>query len=150
MKKTITILVLMLISGWANAAFDGGAGTLVSPYQVSTAAQLDDVRNNLSSYFIQTADIDLITYATGIGWVPIGNATTKFTGSYDGGGHKIKHLFINHGGTTDGDYSALFGYINAATIKNIGVECNVTCFELALCSWAFIGDNTLFRAIWCF
>ncbi len=126
MKKTITILVLMLISGWANAAFDGGAGTLVSPYQVSTAAQLDDVRNNLSSYFIQTADIDLITYATGIGWVPIGNATTKFTGSYDGGGHKIKHLFINHGGTTDGDYSALFGYINAATIKNIGVECNVT------------------------
>ncbi|MFZ4414047.1 MAG: hypothetical protein ACOYOV_13265 [Bacteroidales bacterium] len=126
MKKTITILVLMLVSGWANAAFDGGDGSIGSPYQVSTAAQLNDVRNFLSSYFTQTADIDLITYISGFGWVPIGNATTKFTGNYDGGGHKIKHLFINHGGTVDGDYSGLFGWISSATIKNLGVECNIT------------------------
>jgi hypothetical protein len=124
MKKTITMLIFLLVCGWANAAFDGGDGSAGNPYQVSTAAQLNDVRNFLSSYFIQTADIDLIAYATTPGWVPIGDATTKFTGNYDGGGHKIKHLFINLTGVAD--YNGLFGYISLATVKNLGVDCNIT------------------------
>ena len=125
MKKTITTLVFLLICGWVSAAFDGGDGTSGNPYQVSTAAQLNDVRNFLSSYFIQTADIDLIAFTTGEGWVPIGNSTTKFTGNYDGSEHKIKHLYI-YRITSTGDYSGLFGWINGATIKNLGVECNIS------------------------
>jgi hypothetical protein len=126
MKKTFAILVLLLVYGYVNAAIDGGNGTSGDPYKVSIATQLNDVRNFLSSYFIQTADIDLIVYTTGEGWVPVGNATAKFTGNYDGGGHKIKHLFINRGGVIAGDYSGLFGWISVATIKNLGIDCNIT------------------------
>ncbi|MEI6750414.1 MAG: choice-of-anchor Q domain-containing protein, partial [Bacteroidota bacterium] len=122
MKKSFLIFFLILLSGWARAAFDDGDGTSSDPYLVSTAAQLNDVRNYLSSYFLQTADIDLSAYSTDPGWVPIGDATTKFTGSYDGGGHKIKKLYINRTGV---QYQGLFGYTSSATIKNLGVEVNI-------------------------
>ena len=78
--------------------FAGGDGTEGNPYQVSTAEQLDNVRNYLDAYFIQTADIDLTEataeggtfYNDGSGWSPIGtNRNTPFAGSYDGGGHRI-------------------------------------------------------------
>ena len=34
-----------------------------------------------------------------LGFSPIGNSTTKFTGSYDGGGYTIDNLFINRPST---------------------------------------------------
>ena len=39
--------------------FDGGNGEEGTPYYVSTPEQLNEVRNNLDAYFIQTNDIDL-------------------------------------------------------------------------------------------
>jgi hypothetical protein len=41
------------------AQFGGGAGTSGSPYQVANIYHLYNVRDYLSAYFIQTADIDL-------------------------------------------------------------------------------------------
>jgi hypothetical protein len=52
------------------------------------------------------------------GFAPIGNSSTDFTGSYDGGGYTIDNLYIYRPST---DYIALFGYTNDATITNIGV-----------------------------
>ena len=50
--------------------------------------------------------------------VPIGNSSTKFSGTFDGKNHKISNF------KTSGQYSGLFGYVNGATIQNLTV--NVT------------------------
>ena len=51
------------------------------------------------------------------GWLPIGNDVTPFTGNFNGAGHKITGLWINR----TGDYIGLFGFIDGAVIKNVGV-----------------------------
>lgn len=50
--------------------------------------------------------------------VPIGNSSTKFSGTFDGKNHTISNL------KTSGQYSGLFGYVDGATIQNLTV--NVT------------------------
>ena len=45
----------------AQAPFEG-EGTAENPYRISTAAELNEVRNYLDKHFIQTADIDLTEY----------------------------------------------------------------------------------------
>lgn len=48
--------------------------------------------------------------------VPIGNSSTKFSGTFDGKNHTISNL------KTSGQYSGLFGYVNGATIQNLTVN----------------------------
>ncbi|MFA5498596.1 MAG: T9SS type A sorting domain-containing protein [Candidatus Cloacimonadia bacterium] len=50
------------------------------------------------------------------GWIPIGNETTKFTGSYNGGGYTITGLFINR---PEISYQGLFGYIDGGEVSNL-------------------------------
>ena len=57
-------------------------------------------------------------YATLEQSVPIGNSSTKFSGTFDGKNHTISNF------KTSGQYSGLFGYVNGATIQNLTV--NVT------------------------
>lgn len=57
-------------------------------------------------------------YATSAQSVPIGNSSTKFSGTFDGKNHTISNF------KTSGQYSGLFGYVNGATIQNLTV--NVT------------------------
>ena len=120
-KKISLFLGFMLIIGLAmNSsslfAFAGGDGSSGNPYHVSNAIELNDVRNYLSSYFIQTADIDLDVspYNIGDGWNPIGT----FRGSYNGQVYTISNLYINRSTT---DNIGLFGYTSGATIQNLGV-----------------------------
>ena len=87
-------------------------------------------------YFIQTADIDAsetqywddsdddidgddyndANDGTGTGsnegFMPIGNSTTEFAGSYDGQGYSISNLYIDRSST---DYVGLFGWIESYT-----------------------------------
>ncbi|MEQ8524130.1 T9SS type A sorting domain-containing protein [Gracilimonas sp.] len=99
------------------AQFAGGSGTPGDPYLVATAAQLNEVRNHLTSHFIQTADIDLggddpagDFYNSGLGWVPIGQFNNEFEGSYNGDGYKITGLYMQRIGA--GVRAGLFGYID--------------------------------------
>lgn len=119
MKKAVIIIIMFNWSIGVYAQFAGGDGSPGSPYQVTNAAQLNSVRDNMSSHFIQTADIDLnvAPYNTGSGWAPIGNSSTVFTGYYDGGGHTISNLFVY----LDDGYAGLFGRISGATITKLGV-----------------------------
>jgi hypothetical protein len=83
--------------------------------------------------YLQTADIELtsadfeeggVFYNEGTGYEPIGNNTTNFTGSYDGGGHVIDSLQILRDANTSTvatNYIGLFGFAKNATIKNLGV-----------------------------
>lgn len=58
------------------------------------------------------ADIDL----SGEEWTPIGLYGHAFDGIFDGGGHIIKNLNVNHPST---NYQGLFGYATNATIYNM-------------------------------
>ncbi|WP_256762103.1 S-layer homology domain-containing protein [Cohnella sp. WQ 127256] len=129
-KGMSIILVLMMVIGgmsglltpegkaYATVSFAGGTGQAGNPYQIATADQLNEVRNNLSSgiYFVLTADIDLSSYTN---WEPIGRST-PFFGNIDGKGFKIMNLTINR---PENDYIGLIGKTaSSARITNIILE----------------------------
>jgi hypothetical protein len=73
----ILFFALSFSSCWANGFSGEGSGTSGDPYIITTAAQLDEMRNLSDDvyYFKLGADIDLdvAPYNTGEGWVPIGD-----------------------------------------------------------------------------
>jgi hypothetical protein len=86
--------------------------------QISTAQELYNIRNNLGGSYVLTGNINLSGFS-GSEWLPIGDKTSPFTGSFDGQGFVIRNLAISDTGY---DYNGLFGYIENATIKNVGLE----------------------------
>jgi len=121
-----------------------GPGEIKSIYTISTAdelaglAEIVNGSNRLStidSFFGKTitltADIDLSEYDN---WTPIGipmehplyKASSPpvvilpgmFRGKFDGGGHVIRNLTINR----NASFQGLFGYIQDAEVKNLGLE----------------------------
>ena len=99
--------------------FKDGIGTETDPYLVETAEELDSIRANLGAHYRLIADIDLDVspYNTGSGWVPIGNSTDPFQGSFDGDEFTISGLFINGAGT-----SGLFGEVDGGTLTSVTLE----------------------------
>jgi len=134
MNKSISlILILILLSAsWMLKAqsYSGGSGTSGDPYQIANKTDLkylSEHSGEWSKHFIQTAHIIFVDsdfqsggafYNGGAGFIPIGNNSTKFTGSYDGDGYTIDNLYISR---TSTDYIGLFGYTQDATINNLGV-----------------------------
>ncbi|MCK4597481.1 hypothetical protein KAU04_05550, partial [bacterium] len=126
MKKMLLILAIIVL-GTGTLFADGtqppGSGTSIDPYQVSILDHLLWISTNSSSwgsYFEQTANIDASAtsgWNGGAGFSPIGNSSTKFSGSYDGNGYTISGLYINRSTNCIG----LFGYTNGATIQDLGV-----------------------------
>ncbi len=92
----VILFALAALPGLA-LAFAGGSGSQVDPYQIATAQHLDQVRNDLTAYYVLINDIDLDTapFNSGAGWEPIGDGITPFTGQLDGAGFEIRNLFIN-------------------------------------------------------
>ena len=82
---------------------------------IKTAADLDNIRNNLSGKYILMNDIDLSSYSN---WVPIGNGSS-FTGELNGNGYVIRNMTINN--TTE-QLVGLFASTDGATISNLGIE----------------------------
>ncbi len=131
---------LLILSTNLQAQFSGGSGTSNDPYLVSTPADLDNVRNHLTSHFKMTNSIDMADatstpsgayWNNGIGWVAIGaddfaNVTTiTFTGTFDGDGYTIFGLFMNQ---ADSAGVGLFKYVgNNGVIKQLGLaDVNIT------------------------
>jgi hypothetical protein len=103
--------------------FAGGNGSSGNPYQITTASNLNNVRNHLGSYFILNSNIDLsgTTYndQSGDGWEPIGASATPFTGNFHGNGHTINNLFISKSAV---DNIGLFGYTSSSSsIQELGI-----------------------------
>ncbi len=93
---------------------DGGDGTDI-PIPIGTFAELALVGDNLDGDYIQEGDIDLMN----MDWKPIGEYATKFTGSYDGGGHTIANLRIVE---NDLIHVGLFGYVGpGGRVSNVGI-----------------------------
>jgi len=111
-----------------TATLPTGDGTIDSPYLITSWENLYWLSQNSSEwgkYYEQINDIDFAdaspainTWNAGSGWAPIGNSTTLFTGTYDGGCYRIDNLYINR---PEADFISLFGNTSGAEIKNLGV-----------------------------
>jgi hypothetical protein len=67
-------------------------------------------------------DNDPATPDSAMGWSPIGNNTTKFTGKFDANEYVIDSLYINR---PEQNYVGFFGHTNGAEITNINFSNNV-------------------------
>ncbi len=123
---------------------DNVGDSVDNPYQISTPAQLAGLAvlvNECSNpnrtlggiggnyakpqdfsgkYIKLTANIDLSAHE----WVPIGIENYAFKGNFDGAGYSISGLKIGSESAPNEKYSSagLFGYVENATIKNLGVS----------------------------
>ena len=144
---TVIFLAVIGTVGVSAASFSGsGKGTKSSPYLVTNAQQLDEMRNNLSAYYKLSNTIDMSGVAN---FKPIGNVAKPFTGTFicdtnsEGAPiYAIKNLTVNvspEGATEAGGYSGykkdgtsgweagLFGKAKGATFKNIVIlNANIT------------------------
>jgi len=137
------ILMVIAFSAITFAKYSGGSGTSGDPWQIANTDDLIDLSTtstDWSSTFIQTANITFDADEQNVDWdddgtanwdaqdqlgfSPIGNVGTKFTGTYDGQEYEISNLFIDRSSTDD---VGLFGFNNGATIENLGVvDCDIS------------------------
>jgi hypothetical protein len=80
---------------------------------ITTAQELNNIRNNLSGSYRLMNDIDLESNE----WVPIGSGSTPFSGTLDGKEFTISNLTI----TQTQEYVGLFAN-NSGTIRNLKLE----------------------------
>ena len=88
--------------------------------EIADCNQLQDMINSPKGDYSLTSDIDCSdtkNWNNGQGFIPIGNGSKMFSGSFDGNGHTISNLTIN---TPETDSVGLFGY-STGNISNVGL-----------------------------
>ena len=136
--KAIILCVLSLAAGacvaasynFPRTATAGQEGTAAHPYEIADADDLVALKDAVAAGFgrdlcyVQTRDIDMSgagpfagvgTYAADL------NSGDPFTGTYDGGGHRISNVDF-----TQRKYGGIFNQVKGGTIKNLTVS-NITC-----------------------
>ena len=91
-------------------------GNKVVAISISNATGLAAIRTNsttLAGNYTLTGNIDLSSIPN---WQPIGNTTNRFTGIFNGNGYEISGINIS-----GYPHAGLFGYVENANIRNIGV-----------------------------
>ena len=95
-----------------------GSGTSGSPYLIDEAAHLIYLSATstdwVNKHFRQTGNIDLADCE----WTPIGDASTSFSGVFDGQGFEIHGLNVDGGSA---DYMGFFGVLSNATITGVNL-----------------------------
>jgi hypothetical protein len=98
--------------------------TIINSLGVSgstTGTDLQGINGGLTGNYVLGANIDATatsTWNANAGFMPIGNATTSFGGTFDGLGHTISNLTQSNSLTDSG----LFGQINSTgTVTNTGL-----------------------------
>ncbi|MDR0863490.1 MAG: zinc-dependent metalloprotease [Candidatus Symbiothrix sp.] len=87
--KSTTNVNMLSKDLWVKATYIvAEPGTETKPFPVANRADLEKIKDDLSSYYILTDDIDL----AGSDWTPIAGI---FTGTLWGEGHAIKNISIN-------------------------------------------------------
>lgn len=112
-----------------NAAGAGPASSIVNKrtttqtvYTVSNCQQLQNINNDLSGVYTQTADIDCSGIAN---FAVIGGVTGIFRGNYDGKGFSISNLTISSdvvSSTSDWVGVGLFGNTSGSVLQNITIK----------------------------
>ena len=97
------------------------ASQLYAGMLVNDVNQLQSMNTNLAGKYVLGRDIDArasSAWNAGLGFAPIGNSTTKFTGKFDGLGRSISGLTINRPLENN---VGLFGAAYYTTLQNIGL-----------------------------
>lgn len=119
------VAVVAAISPSKAAAFAGGSGTQIDPYQIATCQDLQDITTDLDAHYILNNNIDCSatsSWNSGAGFVPIGNGfsvAASFSGTFNGNGKVISNLFINRSGT---NLVGLFGITYGGNIYDFAME----------------------------
>ena len=129
MKKIIFTFLVALFSftsyvkAVGDTDFSGGNGTQENPWQIRTAVQLDNVRNNLSAtemkFFKLMNDIDLKDISETNNWTPFKDATATSAAymDFDGNGYVIKNMHIVD---KTANYQSFAGFV-WGKIRNLGL-----------------------------
>lgn len=109
-----------------------GSDGLTKTYRVITAlgaagsttvADLQGMNGDLTRNYALGSNIDAAAtsgWNGGLGFAPLGNATTQFTGHFEGLGHTVSDLYINRPSEY---FVGLFGWVGSiGTISNVGLE----------------------------
>lgn len=136
-KALLFVLAIFVVATYPASAFaysGSGTGTPSNPYLIYTCAQLQEMRDNLTSDFRLENDIN----CSGVtNWEPVGfYSGTPFTGTLDGQNYGIYNLSYNGDGP-----AGVFGYTTNATITNLSLVNTVT--EAAGTVGSLVGDATL-------
>ena len=129
MKKVILYLIIGIIgiyfvSGTTENLYqitNFVSGTTENTYQITNCIELQEMQNDLSGDYYLTNNIDCsdtINWNAGAGFMPVGNATDRFSGTFDGQNYTITGLYINR---PSSDGVGLFGSVSSSTIKNVGL-----------------------------
>lgn len=105
-----------------------GSGTEDDPYVITNVSELQAMGSDLDANYTLGTDIDASTtseWNSGAGFEPIGNASTGFSGSFDGAGYTVSGLSIDRPNALD---VGLFGAVDAGgTVENVHLrEATVT------------------------
>ncbi|MBQ6924316.1 MAG: hypothetical protein IJQ73_06725, partial [Kiritimatiellae bacterium] len=108
---------------------------------ITTADELDAVRDDLAGFYGLGADIDL----TGLDWTPLGNSSAKFTGTFYGFGHAVMNLTCTNNPSNSGsDCRGLFGRVAGATLDGIVLtNCDVAGYQYVGALAGRIDDGTV-------
>jgi hypothetical protein len=130
------VLLITAIFTFAGCEHSSGDDDVT---KISTAEQFSAIRNQLDGHYVLEADIDLSGYDN---WEPIGffeavsedepespNLAKVFSGTFDGNGHTISNVIINHPEIPVG--MGLFGFAFGGAIRNLTIQnVNATGFFL--------------------
>ena len=99
--------------------FDSGFGTSGNPYVIKSGTALShmnysEYNTNQDLYYQMKSNVNLSGFGN---WTSIGNASTPFVGTFDGGGFAISNLTINNATATE---IGLFG-ASEGIIQNVGI-----------------------------
>ena len=111
------------IAGGSFLRASGGGGTTGSPYQIADIYGLQGIGSSptlLAANYVLANNIDATGTANwngDAGFVPIGNGTTAFSGTFNGQGNTIANLTISPAST---EFVGLFG-VSSGAISNVGL-----------------------------
>ena len=132
----LAVLLVVVSNTFAVTAFAGGTGTAADPYQITTAAQLQAINDDVTAHYILMANIDL----AGVDFTPIGNAQSgAFSGSFDGNGYTIANLDV-----FAGKYAGLFG-CNEGVVRDVTLS-NVYVYGTRYVG-GVVGENTAYGTV---
>ena len=110
MRQRGMVIALVLVC-WVSGlsfGFSGGTGDSWAPYQVSTAADLAQVRSYPTAHFILLNDIDLqnASFSNNV-------AAATFAGNFNGNGYSILNYTVTN--------SSGFFYVLNGTVRNLSL-----------------------------
>jgi The GLUG motif. len=130
-------------AGSMTPAQPAGDGSYGNPYKIAAVGNLLWLQQNNTAnsgysgkYFLQTANLNLGGPSA---WIPIGDNSYHFRGTYDGGGYSINGIKNIDNSGLGGDYVGLFAF-NNGTIQNLGLP-NVNITDTGLYVGALVAFN---------